>query len=462
MDQLPAWLGNEGFVRMLEGTTYIVSIIGVPVAIVLYARSLLAEKHAREWAIYEAVQEKYMNFLDTALSRPKVGVLWTEPDVLKGELSADERIDQDLLFNILTSIFERAFLVYRRASSAQRKRQWAGWEFLHRGLRPAPQFPGMVARLCGKPRHHQSVRSRLRALFEREDRASSRVVRLRAPARVSGPARACRLRSRRSDDDGRLRPRLRPAGAHHPRRRASCSSWPCSSSSPTSSTPTARSGRRCSCGAGPNVVGPFGPAAALRRPPEVRLQGADHPGRRQQGRLPARAAGHGDAGALGLGGDPAQRRLGDRRHQCRHPLHLRHLLARRLRHHHGRLGVELEIPVPRRAALGRADGVLRGLDRLRHRSPSCSASARSTSPTSCWRRRRASAPRSACRRASSTGTGCRCCRCSSSSSSRRWPRPTGRPSIWSRPNRSSSPASWSNTPRRRSCCSCSANTSRSC
>ena len=128
MDQLPAWLGNEGFVRMLEGTTYIVSIIGVPVAIVLYARSLLAEKHAREWAIYQSVQEKYMNFLDTALSRPKVGVLWTEPDVLKGELSADERIDQDLLFNILTSIFERAFLVYRRASSAQRRRQWAGWE----------------------------------------------------------------------------------------------------------------------------------------------------------------------------------------------------------------------------------------------------------------------------------------------------------------------------------------------
>ena len=37
-----------------------------------------------------------------------------------------------------------------------------------------------------------------------------------------------------------------------------------------------------------------------------------------------------------------------------------------LRHHHGRLGVELEISVPRRAALGGADGVLRSLDRLRH------------------------------------------------------------------------------------------------
>ena len=64
---------------------------------------------------------------------------------------------------------------------------------------------------------------------------------------------------------------------------------------------------------------------------------------------------------------PVDAGLGDRRHQCRHPLRLRHLLARGLRRHHGRLGVELEIPVPRRAALGRADGVLRGLDRLRHR-----------------------------------------------------------------------------------------------
>ena len=57
---------------------------------------------------------------------------------------------------------------------------------------------------------------------------------------------------------------------------------------------------------------------------------------------------------------------------------LRHLLARRLRHHHGRLGVELEISLPRRAALGRADGVLRGLDRLRDHHRAAGASARST------------------------------------------------------------------------------------
>ena len=35
---------------------------------------------------------------------------------------------------------------------------------------------------------------------------------------------------------------------------------------------------------------PVGPAAILRRPPQVRAQGAGDPGRRQQGRVPARAA----------------------------------------------------------------------------------------------------------------------------------------------------------------------------
>ena len=43
---------------------------------------------------------------------------------------------------------------------------------------------------------------------------------------------------------------------------------------------------------GPNVVGPVGPAAILRRPSEIRLEGAGDSGRRQQGRVPAGAARH--------------------------------------------------------------------------------------------------------------------------------------------------------------------------
>jgi hypothetical protein len=50
---------------------------------------------------------------------------------------------------------------------------------------------------------------------------------------------------------------------------------------------------------------PLRPAAVVRRPLEVRAEGAGHPGRRRQGRLPAGAAGDLRSLALsGLGGDP--------------------------------------------------------------------------------------------------------------------------------------------------------------
>ena len=111
----------------------------------------------------------------------------------------------------------------------------------------------------------------------------------------------------------------------------------------------------------------LGSVPVLRRPAEVRLQGAGHSGGRQQGRLPAGAAGRRYAGSRHLGGGAAECGLGDRQYQCRHSLCLCHLLAGGLWHHHGRLGIELQISVPRRAPLGSADGVLRSLDRLRDR-----------------------------------------------------------------------------------------------
>ena len=62
---------------------------------------------------------------------------------------------------------------------------------------------------------------------------------------------------------------------------------------------------------------------------------------------------------------PVERRDGHRQHQCRRSLHLRDLFADGLRRDHGGLVVEFEISVPGGTAFGCADGVVRGLDRLR-------------------------------------------------------------------------------------------------
>ena len=117
---------------------------------------------------------------------------------------------------------------------------------------------------------------------------------------------------------------------------------------------------------GPNVVGPFGPAAALRRRAEAAAQGDRDPERRQPRRLHRRPHDHLHPRHGGLGGDPLRAGHRSRQYQRRHPLSLRHFLARRLRHRHGRLGEQFEISLPGRAPLGGADGLLRGLHRLRH------------------------------------------------------------------------------------------------
>ena len=93
-------------------------------------------------------------------------------------------------------------------------------------------------------------------------------------------------------------------------RKACCCWCRCSSSSPICFWPTARSGRRCRCGAGPMWSGPFGLLQSFADLLKFVFKEVDHSGRRQQGRLPHRAAGHRRAGARRLGGDPARSTAG--------------------------------------------------------------------------------------------------------------------------------------------------------
>ena len=116
---------------------------------------------------------------------------------------------------------------------------------------------------------------------------------------------------------------------------------------------------------GPMVVGPFGLLQPIADGLKLLHEGDDRPVRRQPDAVHPGADDHLLPQPGGLGGDPVRRWLGAGQHQCRHPVPVRHLIARRLRHHHRRLGLELEIRLPRRPAVGSADGVLRSLDRLR-------------------------------------------------------------------------------------------------
>ena len=119
-------------------------------------------------------------------------------------------------------------------------------------------------------------------------------------------------------------------------------------------------------------------------------------------------------------------------------------VARRLRRHPRGLGVELEVRVPGRDALGRADGGLRDRDGLRARRRADGR--RQLEP-------RRHHPRAAGHERLRAGSFGRCSRCSSSTSSRVSPRRTARRSTSRKASRRSSRASTSSIPASRSACS---------
>ena len=110
---------------------------------------------------------------------------------------------------------------------------------------------------------------------------------------------------------------------------------------------------------GPEPRRSLRPAAADRRRSQAADQG-DHPADRGlQGPVRARPRHGHHAGAGGLGGDSLRPGRGADQHQRRSAADHGHHLDRGLRRHHRRLGFQLQVRLPRRAARLGADGELR-------------------------------------------------------------------------------------------------------
>lgn len=85
-----------------------------------------AEQRARERQIYNDLDEKYFVINQLILYHPRLDVSWYRdiPDVPR---TGDELHQQDILFEMITRLFERAFLIFRDAGSDHHRRQWQGW-----------------------------------------------------------------------------------------------------------------------------------------------------------------------------------------------------------------------------------------------------------------------------------------------------------------------------------------------
>jgi len=110
----------------LEALSYLVTIIGLPLAISVYVYDRRRDQQTDEEEIFLRLSDEYADFMRLVIDNADLHLLST---AVKGELSEDQQERKHALFAILVSLFERAYvLVYEDDMSRQQARLWQSWE----------------------------------------------------------------------------------------------------------------------------------------------------------------------------------------------------------------------------------------------------------------------------------------------------------------------------------------------
>jgi hypothetical protein len=114
----------------LEAASYIVTIVGLPLAIGVFILDRRRDRQTDEEEIFLRLSDEYADFMRLVIDNADLHLL---SPAVKGELSEDQQERKHALFAILVSLFERAYvLVYEDRMSRQQQRLWQSWEdYMH-------------------------------------------------------------------------------------------------------------------------------------------------------------------------------------------------------------------------------------------------------------------------------------------------------------------------------------------
>lgn len=109
-----------------ELLSYIVTVVGLPLAIFVFIYEQRKERDNEEEAVYQLLSDNYQDFLKVALDNTDLKLFSAEetPD-----LTEEQREKMIIIFNMLISLLERAYLLlYDKNMSPQQLRRWQSWD----------------------------------------------------------------------------------------------------------------------------------------------------------------------------------------------------------------------------------------------------------------------------------------------------------------------------------------------
>ncbi len=133
-----------------ELLSYVVTVVGLPFAIAVFFLDQRKERENEEEATWQQLSDAYIDFLEVVLAHPDLKL---RSQISNPELSDEQRERMWVIFDMLISLFERAYLLaYEPVMDEKQLRRWHSWEDYMRVW-------------CGR----QDFRERLPELLRRED-----------------------------------------------------------------------------------------------------------------------------------------------------------------------------------------------------------------------------------------------------------------------------------------------------
>ena len=143
-----------------ELASYVVTALGLPVAIVFFALEQRKERDNEEEESYQMLSDAYIDFLKIVLANPDLHLRTQE----KLENPTPEQLERmRVVFDMLISLFERAYLVaYKKDMGPAEARRWNSWDdYMREWCRRADFHDALPLMLRGEDPEFQDYIRRL-------------------------------------------------------------------------------------------------------------------------------------------------------------------------------------------------------------------------------------------------------------------------------------------------------------
>ena len=109
-----------------EFASFVVTALGLPVAILFFAWEQRKERDNEEEEQYQLLSDAYNDFLKVVLEHPDLHLRANEP---LPDPSPEQRERRLVIFDMLISLFERAYLVaFKPRMGETEARRWNSWD----------------------------------------------------------------------------------------------------------------------------------------------------------------------------------------------------------------------------------------------------------------------------------------------------------------------------------------------